>query len=300
MDLRFRRLRGDLRIDDLTAEEQLELAYELILRRPPDSTGAEAFLNPLRTGEITPGEVGEMLIGSGEWWAGVRMRHLPQSLHFSRCMFVRSLPKGRRILDLGGTALGAPEGAMVIMGYPYQFDELIVVDLPPQDRGEGYQEDVRRDVTQTGQGPVRFAYHSMTDLSRYEDASFDLVYAGQSIEHVPVEVADRVLGEVARVLKPTGHFALDTPNARVCRLQQAQFIDADHDYEYTHAEMVEKITRAGFEVVEAKGLNWAGRVVEGGSFSIESVATMRGLYAAIEECYLLAYVCRPRFRAAAG
>ena len=35
---------------------------------------------------------------------------------------------------------------MVLMGYPYAFDELVVVDLPPDDRNDLYKETVARDV----------------------------------------------------------------------------------------------------------------------------------------------------------
>ncbi len=110
----------------------------------------------------------------------------------------------------------------------------MVIDLPSEERNELYQEDTAHAVTQTKLGPVRYRYHSMVDLSDYADGSVDLVYSGQSIEHVPFDVADVVLAEVRRVLRPGGHLALDTPNARVTRLQQAAFIDPDHEHEYTH------------------------------------------------------------------
>jgi len=101
---------------------------------------------------------------------------------------------------------------------------------------------------------------------------------------------------VARVLRPGGHLALDTPNATVCRLQQAEFIDPDHKYEYTHAEMMEKLVDGGFEVLEAKGLNLARAGLERGRFSVTEVATARGLFADVESCYLLSYLCRSPLR----
>ena len=94
------------------------------------------------------------------------------------------------------------------------------------------------------------------------------------------------------MLRPGGYLALDTPNARVTRLQQADFIDPDHEHEYTHAELHEKLARAGFEVVEAKGLNYAGPSLAAGRFDVDAIASARGLFSEIEDCYLLAYVCR--------
>ena len=276
----------------MSAQQVLNVVYELILGREPDPTGAASYLSSLESGALTPQEVAQWAVASGEWWSVTPFPGLGQSLHLSRMMFVRSLPAGKRILDLGGTALGNATGALVLMGYPYLFEDLVVIDLPSDERNELYQEDTAHAVTQTRLGPVRYRYHSMVDLSDYPDGSVDLVYSGQSIEHVPLDVADVVLSEVRRVLRPGGYLALDTPNARVTRLQQATFIDPDHEHEYTHAELHAKLSRAGFEVVEAKGLNYAGPSLAAGRFDGEAIATARGLFSEIEDCYLLAYVCR--------
>ena len=284
----------------LSGPKTLAAVYELLLHRAPDEAGRATYLPGLEDGTMGPAQLAEWLLASGEWWTSVPFSELGASLHFSRSVFVRSLPKARRILDLGGTALGASQGAMVLMGYPYRFDELVVVDLPQDDRNDLYRENESLQVVETPLGPVHYHYHSMTDLSSYGDGSFDLVYSGQSIEHVPVDEADKVLAEVARVLKPGGYLGLDTPNATVCRLQQAEFIDPDHDYEYTHAEMVDKLHANGFDILEAKGLNHAGRSLAAGQFSTQEVATQRGLFADIESCYLLSYVCRTPLGGAAG
>lgn len=46
-----------------------------------------------------------------------------------------------------------------------------------------YQRTANEGTVATPRGPVRYEYHSMADLSRYETASFDLVYSGQTFEH---------------------------------------------------------------------------------------------------------------------
>ncbi|MGH9016726.1 MAG: methyltransferase domain-containing protein [Acidimicrobiales bacterium] len=289
---RWRR-RGSGALGRLSARQALAVVYELLLHREPDGHGLETYLPALEAGTLSPVLLAERILASAEWWTVVGFTELSSSLHFSRSVFVRSLPPAGRILDLGGTALGSSQGAMVLMGYPYPFDELVVVDLPQDDRNDLYKEDTAElKVVDTGLGPVHYHYHSMTDLSSYADGSFDLVYSGQSIEHVPPAEADTVLAEVARVLRPGGYLGLDTPNARVCRLQQENYIDPDHDYEYTHAEMTQKLEAAGFEIVEAKGLNHAGRSLAAGRFSMDDTATQRGLFADIESCYLLSYLCR--------
>jgi ubiquinone/menaquinone biosynthesis C-methylase UbiE len=50
----------------------------------------------------------------------------------------------------------------------------------------------------------------MTDLGGIPDGSFDLIYSGQSIEHVTADEADKVLLEARRVLRPGRFDAADT------------------------------------------------------------------------------------------
>jgi SAM-dependent methyltransferase len=220
-------------------------------------------------------------------------RHMGSSVHRGRCVFVRSLPRARRILDLGGSSRGSEAGALVELGYPYAFDELVIVELPAEVRHDHYSDVVEADRVVTALGPVTYRYHSMTDLTGLEDGSFDLVYSGQSIEHVSVADADAALAEVRRVLRPGGFLALDTPNGAVCRLQQPGFIDPDHKVEYTHAELSAKLTAAGFAIVRRHGLNFAGASVETGVFDVGETARQWGLFDDIENSYILAYVCTP-------
>lgn len=276
---------------DLPFPVVLRLGYAMLLRREPDPDGVAIALDSFESGATDRLTFLDWLRGSGEFVA-LGLKALGPSLHSSRCQFVRTLPRAERILDLGGTDLGHAEGAFVHMGYPYDFSELVLVDLLPDDRHPLYQRAGLRDTVPSWRGPVRYQYHSMTDLSRYDPETFDLVYSGQTFEHVTEAEGDLVLKEVRRVLKPGGVFALDTPNARVCRLQQDEFIDPDHKVEYTSAHLEAKLAAAGF-VVEAKwGLNYAGPSACVGRFSAEDTAHNSGIFAEAEDCYLLAYVCR--------
>jgi SAM-dependent methyltransferase len=132
----------------------------------------------------------------------------------------------------------------------------------------------------------------MTSLVPIPDRSVDLVYSGQSIEHVTRAEAATTCREVRRVLRPGGWFALDTPNARLTRLQQDEFVDPDHKHEYTHAELASDLAAAGFEIVEARGLNYAGPIRTREEFDSLRIARNCGLFSEIEDCYVLAYVCR--------
>ena len=129
---------------------------------------------------------------SSGWRPSPAPAGLHGSLHASRCEFIIGLPRARRIVDLGGGHTTDDRGALVALGYPYDFDELVIVDLPPDDRHQLYKSD-RFGDGETERGRVRYEYRSMVDLSFADDASVDLVYSGQSIEHVPEAAGDEVL-----------------------------------------------------------------------------------------------------------
>ncbi|MGH8973343.1 MAG: methyltransferase domain-containing protein [Acidimicrobiia bacterium] len=279
---------------EMPEDQFLRAAYNMLLRREPDAGGAAHYRARLASGELDRPGVLDHLRFSPEFHHGLPVEgsQLGHSLHLSRSEFIAGLPPAGRILDLGGSSSYSAWGAMVVMGYPYTFESLTIVDLPPDDRHEIYRWADQPSAVETPNGPVAYAYHSMTDLARYPDGGFDLVYSGQTIEHVTGPEADHVLAEVHRLLRPGGYLALDTPNARACRAQQAEFIDPDHKVEYTHVEMVAKLERAGFSIREAKGLNYLGRALTEGRFSLEEATRNPGIFASPEDCYLLAYLAQ--------
>ncbi|MCU1373789.1 MAG: Methyltransferase type 11, partial [Actinomycetia bacterium] len=235
------------RLDD---EAYIVGAYHFLLGRDPDPDGLRTYVEHLRNGTRTRESMLAEMRGLDDWWLQ-RILNPEISLHLSRKLWVQQLPPARRILDLGGTDQQSADGALLALGYLYEFDLLAIVDLPPDERHRLY------DVVHTGRvetklGPVEYHHRSMTDLSVFEDGSFDLVFSGQSIEHVPEAEADVVLAEAHRVLRPGGHLYLDTPNGLACRLQLAgtdeRVTNPNHDVEYTAAELRAKLEGAGFVI----------------------------------------------------
>ncbi len=281
---------GHVPFVQLPPEQMVRMAYEVVLGREPDPTGMATHLEALSQGE-TPWDAVQRLVGSEEFEDTVAFTQLTRSLHSTRCAFIRSLPQARRILDLGGTHLLSADGALVGLGYPYDIEEIVLVDLPPDDRHPMYASFGGYDVVHTRRGPVRYAYHSMVDLDRYDDDSFDLVYSGQTFEHVSEQDGDTVLAGALRVLRPGGHLALDTPNGRVTRIQQEAFIDPDHEVEYDEPTLSAKIRAAGFEIVSVSGMHYSPAAADG-VFDPAELIRNRGLYDRAQDCYLLAYLCR--------
>jgi SAM-dependent methyltransferase len=281
-------------IRDAPPEQFVRGAFQTILRRDPDPDGLRNYVTQLVDHRLTPDGVLDELITSMELRTRVPYQNVLRSLHHSRCDFVRMLPSARRILDLGGTDQAEEVGALVSMGYPYHFELLTVVDLPGDERHELYGYMAASETVASALGPVQYRFHSMVDLSAYPDASFDLVFSGQTIEHISEDEGKRMLAEVRRVLVPGGWFCLDTPNRRVTELQLGPdvFSNPDHKLEYTHEQLSSMLVEAGFDVVGAYGLGLATDSLARGKFDAGEVAAKHGVYADIADAYVLAYTCR--------
>jgi SAM-dependent methyltransferase len=276
----------------LPPKQSVRLAYNVVLDREPDPTGGANYAAKLATGELSRHGVAQALAHSEEFRRQVPIDDVLLSMHVSRSEFVAGLPPARHILDLGGTHQGFAEGALVHLGYPYPFERLVVVDLPFEQRHKIYQGGSAGETVRSELGPVEFAFHSMVDLGRYPDESFDLVYSGQSIEHVTDQEGDVVAREVFRVLVPGGWFCVDTPNGPVWRLRSTELMNDDHKVEYSAGALEAKLTRAGFEVTERKGLNLMRRGAAVGRFDEAEASAHPGVFAAAEDCLLLALVAR--------
>jgi SAM-dependent methyltransferase len=287
----------------LATRQFVELAFELILDRRPDADGVEFFARLLDEGAISRGQfVKHHLITSPEfvaaqWKTGspaYQARRFLAVLHQARVQMIKLMPKADVIVDLGGACEGLDEGALVGFGYPHTFQSLSIVDLPPELRHEIYANTGRfDDEIATPRGPVRYVYSSMADLRAFADHSVDLVWAGCTIEHVTREDADRVCRESLRILKPGGHFCLDTNNRVISLLQNpGGMANPDHEYEYTVPELADLLESHGFAIRETKGLVRFADSLATGSFRLQEGVNDPYLYDDAESCYLMYFRCQ--------
>lgn len=185
-------------------------------------------------------------------------------IHQARIKMVSTLlPKGSRIVDLGGA--NCP---LYKMGYPYKFDELTLIDLAPDKRHDYYKDVVVDEASDLGKVVIK--YGDMTKLDSFENESVDFVWSGQSIEHVPYSDGERMCREAFRVLKKGGIFCLDTPNRKVTKLHTKSigggYIHPEHYIEYEAEQLKDMLENSGFIVKESYGVCDMVNTVDTGEF----------------------------------
>ena len=211
------------------------------------------------------------------------------AIHRARLLLVKYLiPAARVIIDLGGA--NAP---LYRMGYPHAFDRLVMVDLPPHERHEDFREvSVER---QGSGGELVLRHGDMTDLSWLQDSSVDLVWSGQSIEHVTQSDANRMCEEAFRVLRPGGHFCLDTPNGIITSIHAATagltFIHADHKIEYLPEALETMLLGCGFAVVDKRGICGMPMTSKSGTFIYEDFLLGGAITGDLDSSYIQFFNC---------
>jgi SAM-dependent methyltransferase len=154
-------------------------------------------------------------------------------------LFLRHVPRGGRVLDAGcGRSLFTeirPDWPFTIVAADIDLDLL-----------------ASRKALFPG---VRWAVADAHPLA-FRDASFDALFAGELIEHLPDPRPG--IAEFRRVLRPGGKLILTTPN----RMRLANLVDGserpyspDHLSELSYDEVRALLAAEGFRVVHATGLH---------------------------------------------
>lgn len=254
----------------------VETAYNRILRRNGDPEGIHFYLHALKERKMNRLQVCAAMVNSSEFSLIFEFlsgeKPLNMRLHEARCDLVRQLPPAKDILDLGGANAESVEGSLLAMGYPHLAETVTIVDLPPAERFAKlhYGEEREGEWIQTARGTkVRYLYRHMAQIEDLPSESVDLVWMGQSIEHITREEAHQVIQQAFRILRHGGYLCLDTPNARVARIQVPDgFIFPEHKYEYTVQELSEELQRAGFIIAKSLGIAPMPRTLRTGQFDV--------------------------------
>ena len=278
---------------DEAAVEQANALYRMLLGREIDPGAVESIGAQIKAGTYDPFLLGLQINCSTEYMDRVIARAMYTHAYFvhraREIMVRRLLPPAKHIVDLGGA--NAP---LYRLGYAHPFERLVMVDLPPEARHEMYKN--IRVTAPAGLGEVVIHYSDMARLEALPDASFDLVWSGQSIEHVDLETGWRMCREAMRVLRPGGHFCLDTPNRGITKIHTRDcggaFIHPEHKHEYYGSELRAQLEATGFEVLQAYGVCEMPATCASGDFHYSDFILGNPLTDDIERGYILYFGCR--------
>jgi ubiquinone/menaquinone biosynthesis C-methylase UbiE len=93
---------------------------------------------------------------------------------------------------------------------------------------------------------VRAVVGDCTDLVGFADASFDVVFASNLLEHLERPQSDRLLAEASRVLRPGGRLILLQPNFR---LQPGRYFDDfTHVAIFTDQSLSDYLAAGGWQI----------------------------------------------------
>lgn len=274
--------------------EEVKFLNKTILNKTITDKEAEKVLKRFSDKQITESQYYLELAFSGEFLRNSSKNILELHsyfLHWARIKAISTLvPKAERIIDLGGA-----NGSLYDMGYPHKFKEITVVDLPPHDRVEMYKK-IELKKTKTPNGLISVHFGDMSDLSFLKDESVDLVWSGESIEHIDIESGHKTIQEALRVLKPGGYFCLDTPNRKVTLIHTAwrggDFIHPEHKVEYYPEEIQKMLIENGFIIEESWGICEMNQTVEKNDFDYSELVYGKQLVSDPTNCYMQFYTCR--------
>lgn len=279
-------------VTELPLEDFIRHAYWVTMNREPGAEEIGYYTQHFSQHNLPRWYIFKMLSNSEEFDRSLN------PLHYAREVLVREkLPTAETIVDLGGSTPHSDEGALYLMGYRPKAKRLMIVDLPPEDRFNEWKKsgDSEPDVVRHDEGVCEYVYGSIADLDFIKaDAFADMVFSGNSIEHITEEEGDGMLSGAFRILKPGGYLCLDTPNREVTKLIFGDaFCHIDHRLEYTDATLAPKLEKHGFVIEERLGImDCSGMRQPGAEFSQKFQMDSPLFTENIDDGYLLYYKAR--------
>ena len=281
---------------DLSQEDYVRLAYLVLLQRKVDDVGMEYWLKKIKAKTFQHKELLDSIINSPEF---IMLYKVPFStvLHQGRQNWCNSLEKFDYVLDIGGSSPNYSYGALIELGYQYRPKELTIFDLPEEKQYWGkpkFSQDVDYNFEW---GVVKHMHGFVEDIYEYEeltDKKFDLIFMGQTIEHIQTNKLKAVLKWIKQHLSEGGKFIFDTPNREITKIQLPNnYIDEDHKYEYTPPEMESLLIECGFNVIKKTGILEMPITLKSKKFNPLEVYETKIINDEPESSYVFAFECVP-------
>ena len=244
-------------INEINPLEQVAMAYQLLLQRTIDDEAIRYWKQKLANKNFSITNVIDTLTISPEY---LMLKKTPfhEMVHLSRVEWVKKLPKASKIFDIGGSSPNIEEGALVELGYKFRPTNLIIFDLPPNEQYWGKPKFSQEKEYKFSWGSLNYYHGRIENIEDYrdlKDLKFDMIYMGQTIEHIYPEKLPIVLNWIKNRLNKNGSFIFDTPNRSITELQIVdKYIDEDHKIEYVPSKLKLILEKFGFEVDREWGL----------------------------------------------
>jgi SAM-dependent methyltransferase len=300
LDRYFRRLFGSLersvQSKDASEEEYVRMAYLVLLRRPIDEAGLKNWRSHIEAGHFNHRFVVRSILGSNEYLSGIGADVIG-AIHRSRQAWIKTVPAFENVLDIGGSSVSSPEGALIELGYPHRPRRIDILDLPPDKQYWGKPKYNQSKPNRFDWGEVSYFHGGAEQIEAVpglQDRIYDCVYLGQAIEHIYPEALPRLLAWIKAHLEPGGQLVFDTPNRLLTKIQcPDSLIDPDHKYEYTPTEMQRVMDGAGFAVSKKVGMVHLPAQAASGKYAAMEFSTAQLLSDDVDACYLFAFEASP-------
>lgn len=236
---------------------EVDAIYVEILDRHVDEAGAAHYRSRIANRLVRPENIRATLRESPEFL--LNKSGFYHRLHASRSAWCRELPAWDTILDIGGSSPTHELGALLELGYPHCPSELHILDRPEDDQFHGRPNYDQRVVRVRDWGTVTFHHGDAGRLDAVPELggrTFDAVFMGQVIEHIPPDELPGMLDQIRSHLTPGGSFIVDTPNRSLTSIVMGDaFLTEDHTREYRPTELADIVAGHGFTVEKTTGIH---------------------------------------------
>jgi SAM-dependent methyltransferase len=278
----------------LTEQDYIRLVYITLLGRKIDSVGLEYWIKKIETQSFNLKEMIDSIYSSPEFIMHYKIP-FPTMVHKGRVEWIKSLEKFDTIFDIGGSSPNIEEGAMIELSYPHRAKSITIFDLPEEEQYWGKPKFPQDRDYNFEWGTLKYEHGRVETIDSYAnlvDIKYDMVFMGQTIEHIYPDKLPIVLRWISGHLKTNGKFIFDTPNRIITKVQTPEkWIDEDHKHEYTPSEMESLLNRCGLKVTKKTGIVDMPDTLSSGCFNPLEVYDTELINNSPDSSYLFAFEC---------
>ena len=273
--------------------EFVSRAYELILQRPLDKAGKVFWNSRIQDNTFSKTNLVDTLVESPEYQM-LKKTPFHEMVHLSRTVWVKDLPKATSILDIGGSSPNIEQGALIELGYPHRPKNLFIFDLPPEEQYWGKPKFPQDKSYDFNWGSIHYFHgraEKITEVEGLMEKRFELIYMGQTIEHIYPEFLPTLLKWIGKHLEKDGLLIFDTPNRDITGIQSDSFIDEDHKIEYTPNSLLKILEENGFSVKRQWGMLQMPKTFKNKKFDPLEIYDHPIVSNDVSNAYLFGYLC---------